>query len=775
MQLSKIKIKNYRLLIDAELEVDPRTTLIVGRNNTAKTSCFSCIGKVLDGETVSFDDYPLLRREDFYTKIALFMEKKLTYLYHDDVLKLFCLLLDNAKFRRVFADKYPLILIDEYQDSYKPIIDRFVDYFIAKGIGPQFGFFGDAWQTIYQSNKACGAIEHDNIDVIKKSSNFRSSPRIVQLLNDIRPDLPQKSAIDDFEGEVFVITCEDYTGPRRTDRNFKNELPPEELKSRLNKVTEKIKQETPADEELKVLMITHKVLATQQGCYKLDRVGRKTADLIRLMDFLEMYHVNLLICSNGINTASGLYKIFIQIFAVIAEFERDTLTERIVDNMMELAKDGRWLGGNTPMGFTVRRVTTGSGKGKSSYSYLESLPEEKRMVQRLYEIFRTTRSIQSTAKQMNEEGFHTPSGAAFNASTTRLVLRNPIYCTADKCSYDYFIDHDGNVFGDMIEFDGTHGLSAYNKTDQEKYEGSDSTFISPKYVQTIESKPVSEWIIAVGKHEGFIPSEQWIEVQELLDAIAEKYNRPHRKTNSLLAGLAHCPHCGRRLSVISESDRWTNGKPRFKYVCPGYRKKECNFKAVDGVLLDEFVVQQLSELSDENSERFRRILEIKIEEVLEQSQTVQEHNIIKKKRDKLKADIAAQTRNLREVDGSIKQFIQEDLQNLAEELRETERQLSKLDEGRKNNMIAIRDLEMTKEKLLSFAEYAKDAQPEVLVTLIQTIVERIYIVDKDDERYCHIFIKGCSGEDYTGFFQTAGYIEQKTTPVCDSEQHCICT
>lgn len=109
------------------------------------------------------------------------------------------------------------------------------------------------------------------------------------------------------------------------------------------------------------------------------------------------------------------------------------------------------------------------------------------------------------------------------------------------------------------------------------------------------------------------------------------------------------------------------------------------------------MVQQLSDLSDENSERFKDILEIKIEEVLEKSQTVQEHTFIKRKRDKLKADIAAQTRNLREADGNIKQFIQEDLQNLAEELRETERQLSKLDEGRKNNMIAIRDLEMTKE------------------------------------------------------------------------------
>lgn len=40
MQLSKIKIKNYRLFIDAELEVDSKTTLVVGRNNTVKTSCF---------------------------------------------------------------------------------------------------------------------------------------------------------------------------------------------------------------------------------------------------------------------------------------------------------------------------------------------------------------------------------------------------------------------------------------------------------------------------------------------------------------------------------------------------------------------------------------------------------------------------------------------------------------------------------------------------------------------------------------------------------------
>ena len=200
-----------------------------------------------------------------YTLGHRYKENGVQYLYHDDVLKLFCMLLDNAKFRYVFASKYPLILIDEYQDSYGPIIERFINFFIAENKGPQFGFFGDAWQTIYQSNKACGAIEHNNLKIIKKGSNFRSAPKIVELLNIIRPDLPQTSAIDNFEGEVVVITCDDYAGARRTDRGFKDDLPPDELKFRISEVCKKIKMNSLEGDSLKILMITHKVLASQQG------------------------------------------------------------------------------------------------------------------------------------------------------------------------------------------------------------------------------------------------------------------------------------------------------------------------------------------------------------------------------------------------------------------------------------------------------------------------------------------------------------------------------
>mgnify|MGYP004571720179 CR=1 FL=1 len=79
MHISKMRIKNYRLLIDAILEVDSKTTLIVGRNNTAKTSCLECIGNVLNGCSFSFNDYPLVKRESVYQGIASFMSKEISF------------------------------------------------------------------------------------------------------------------------------------------------------------------------------------------------------------------------------------------------------------------------------------------------------------------------------------------------------------------------------------------------------------------------------------------------------------------------------------------------------------------------------------------------------------------------------------------------------------------------------------------------------------------------------------------------------------------------
>lgn len=84
MKLSKIAIKNYRLLTDATLQVDENTTLIVGRNNTAKTSFFHCMDSVLKGASFSYDDYPIGKRNALISNIDKFICKKNSY---DDLLK----------------------------------------------------------------------------------------------------------------------------------------------------------------------------------------------------------------------------------------------------------------------------------------------------------------------------------------------------------------------------------------------------------------------------------------------------------------------------------------------------------------------------------------------------------------------------------------------------------------------------------------------------------------------------------------------------------------
>ena len=516
------------------------------------------------------------------------------------------------------------------------------------------------------------------------------------------------------------------------------------------------------------------------ACYKLDRISRKTSDLMRLLEYFERHDVTLLVCSNNINTRISTSKIIIQVLAIIAEFERDILTERIQDNLMELAKDGRWLGGKTPTGFSSQRVTTGSGKNKSAISFLVPVQEEKEIVLEIYSTFWETRSLLQTANIISEK-YETKHGAKFTTSTIRLILRNPIYCVADEYSYNYFLEHGGNLFGEPSDFDGQHGLTAYNKTDQMKVEDEDSTFFNPKFSQLLTRKPISEWIVSVGRHEGFISSRKWVETQNMLDEIAEKYNRPHRKTNALLSGLMYCPICGKRLRVLPESNRWTNGKPRFKYACPGVRAKECTFKGVEGVTLDEFVIHSLSSLQEEHSDYYRQLLENRVASMIRTDQSEKEYQETKKAIERLNADIAAQVRNLREADDALKRFIQDDIKELTDELAKREAALRRMEDTQSENQYLIHELNGMKKRLLSFEEFAKGAQPEALFTLVHSIVDRIYITTDGTKQKCQVYIKGCATEDYSDVLGAAGYIEEEpllpvasyVPPMCDLDYYSI--
>lgn len=69
MYLKKLIIKNFRLLLNVELDIDETATLIVGKNNSGKTSFMNFLLKVLENKKLTFADYPIVHRKKLYEGI----------------------------------------------------------------------------------------------------------------------------------------------------------------------------------------------------------------------------------------------------------------------------------------------------------------------------------------------------------------------------------------------------------------------------------------------------------------------------------------------------------------------------------------------------------------------------------------------------------------------------------------------------------------------------------------------------------------------------------
>ena len=195
-------------------------------------------------------------------------------IHHNDVLILTIALMDNAKFRRILADRYPIILIDEYQDTDADWIDSIKQHFLGQEDAPQFGFFGDHWQKIY--GNGCGKIDHPGLTVIGKEANFRSVPTVVDCLNRMRPELSQSVVDPDAEGEVRIVHTNAWPGQRRGGGHWGGDLPAEAAEIALQTILDQLDREgwELSPETTKILMLTHRVLAGRQGYPSIPEVFR---------------------------------------------------------------------------------------------------------------------------------------------------------------------------------------------------------------------------------------------------------------------------------------------------------------------------------------------------------------------------------------------------------------------------------------------------------------------------------------------------------------------
>lgn len=195
-------------------------------------------------------------------------------IHHDDVLALKIKLLTHEKFRKILASRYPIILIDEYQDTDSAWIDAIKEHFLGQQLSPLFGFFGDHWQKIY--GNGCGKLTHPAVRDIGKEANFRSVSAVVDCLNRMRPALPQHVVDPGLPGEIHVFHTNDWVGERLKGPHYGGDLPGDAATAALDEVMERLTQVgwDLSSSQTKILMLTHRVLAAQQGYSSLPSVFR---------------------------------------------------------------------------------------------------------------------------------------------------------------------------------------------------------------------------------------------------------------------------------------------------------------------------------------------------------------------------------------------------------------------------------------------------------------------------------------------------------------------
>lgn len=325
--------------------------------------------------------------------------------------------------------------------------------------------------------------------------------------------------------------------------------------------------------------------------YRLDRISRNINDFAGLIDELGKLEVSFISIREQFDTSMPMGRAMMYIISVFSQLERETIAERIRDNMHELAKTGRWLGGNAPTGFTSEQVSkeTIDGKTKSFYK-LVPIPEEAEIPKLIFDLYMELDSLTAVEHELLHRRIKTKRGLDFTRFAIKNILQNPVYMVADEDAYRYFAERDAEVCFPEDAFDGSCGIMAYNRTSQEKG-------------KTTQVLPINEWIIALGLHQGLVPSKQWIKVQESLERNKSKGYRKARNNVALLTGSIYCA-CGARMYPKLTKRTTAEGEFIYTYVCKRKelsRRELCSCRNANGNILDAAIVEQVKSLTDDNS------------------------------------------------------------------------------------------------------------------------------------------------------------------------------
>ncbi len=306
-------------------------------------------------------------------------------------------------------------------------------------------------------------------------------------------------------------------------------------------------------------------------CYRLDRISRSINDFSNLINLLKKHDVSFISIKEQFDTSTAMGKSMMYIASVFSELERETISERIRDNLNSLARSGRWLGGTCPTGFESR-VTTLIDKDLNERKIYKLCPVdlELTLIKTLFELFLRFKDLSILEDYCIKNSIQSKNNYTFTQTSLKQILVNPVYCIADEYLYYYLSSKGFTISNKRSEFTGKFGVLLYNINE--------------------------ESIISLGRHSGIIESVDWISVQMIISRNSKLPSRQGTSSIGLLSGLVYCSICSSLMRV--KYGRKTNTGISYYYLCTSKEKSKdnCNSLNLKGDYIDKMFFQEIKKL-----------------------------------------------------------------------------------------------------------------------------------------------------------------------------------
>lgn len=150
-------------------------------------------------------------------------------------------------------------------------------------------------------------------------------------------------------------------------------------------------------------------------CYKLARIVRSVKDLANMISDFAQLGIRFISLNEGIDTKTPLGKLLAYIMGIIAEIERENISDYVKMARREEFEQGR----------ITAKAVLGYDRVKKE---LILNRKEAKIVKFIFKTYDKIRNYYRVAQICNEKGYRGKNGSLFHASSIKTIIQNMLYC-----------------------------------------------------------------------------------------------------------------------------------------------------------------------------------------------------------------------------------------------------------------------------------------------------------------------------------------------------------